>query len=57
MYSCDTSACYLPDGISNLTRIPHNDKVDVKVSEGDNGQPSDVPLPFDDHTTINPNAS
>lgn len=57
MYSCDTLTHYLSDSYSGLTGIPHNNDVDVEVLEGDDSRLGDVPLPFNDLSTTDPNAS
>lgn len=38
-------ACYLPDGYSGPTWIPHNDKDDAKIPEGDDDGSIDIPSP------------
>lgn len=48
-----TLGYYFSDGYSSPTEIPHYDKDDTKVLEGDDVRPSDVPLSSNDPAATN----
>lgn len=48
IYTWDILTHYLLDEYFGLTGIPHNDEEDAEIPWGDEGSPSDAPLPSDD---------